>query len=505
MFYVPLYIEGLRARPRLVFWLAALAQAALWVIVPMVFYAAPPGELAQLLAVAHEPSLRDNVGPPLAYWLAEAAFRIAGLFGVYLLSQICVIATLWCVFALGRATVGATHAVMAVLLMVGIFAFTVPTPNFGPPILAMALWAATLLLYWRAVAQRRQQYWYALAAAAVCLLITTEIALILLGVLALFTAMTKRGRAAADTFEAWVAAAAVVGMVFVHFLLLERAGFTLAPAMGRLRIAGIAGDNTAAWLRLLGAIILAHSGLVVLVALAIGWPRTRFAPAPAIARAPVAPFAATFVTAFAVLPVLLTTSDAVLAGLSLPIGEAAPLLVLSGLAVIVVAGNSIELHHQRFLGLAWLGLLVVPAIFVPMVIALLPWTTGTELRVAQPANAMGHFFADSFARRTGRPLTIVGGDVRIAELVALGAPNRPSVYFDADPARAPSIAAATIRDKGAVIVWPAADTNPAPPAEIKAHFPDLIPEVPQTFARPVRGRLPPLLIGWGVIRPASAR
>ena len=504
MFYVPLYIEGLRSRPRLVFWLAVLAQAALWVIVPMVFYAAPPGELAQLLAIAHEPSLRDDVGPPLAYWLAEIAFRIAGLFGVYLLSQICVIATLWCVFALGRATVGATHAVMAVLLMVGIFAFTVPTPNFGPPILAMALWAATLLFYWRAVAQRRRQYWYALAGAAACLLITTDVALILLGVLVLFTAMTKRGRAAADTFEAWVAAAAVAGMVFVHSVLLERAGFTLAPAIDRLRIAGIAGDNTAAWLRLIGVLILAHAGLVVLVALAIGWPRTRFAPAPAIARAPVAPFAVTFVKTLAVLPVLLTTIVVVLAGFSLPIGEAVPLLVLSGLAVIVVAGNSIELHHQRFLGLAWLGLLVVPAIFVPIVIALLPWTTGTELKVAQPANAMGHFFADSFARRTGRPLAIVGGDVSIAELVALGAPNRPSVYFDADP-RAASIAAATVRDKGAVIVWPAADTNPAPPPQIKAHFPDLIPEVPQSFARPVRGRLPPLLIGWGVIRPASAR
>jgi hypothetical protein len=505
MFYVPLYIEGLRSRPRLVFWLATLAQAALWVVVPMLFYAAPPGELAQLLAVAHEPSLRDNVGPPLTYWLAEIAFRIAGLFGVYLLSQICVIATLWCVFALGRATVGATHAVMAVLLMVGIFAFTVPTPNFGPPIPAMALWSATLLFYWRAVAQRRRQYWYALAGAAACLLITTEVALILLGVLALFTAMTERGRAAADTFEAWVAAAAVVGMVFVHFVLLQRAGFTLAPTMDRLRIAGSAGDNAAAWLLLLGALIVAHAGLVLLVALAFGWPRTRFAPAPAIARAPVAPFAVTFVKALAIVPILLTTIVVVLAGISLPIGEAAPLLVLSGLAVVVIAGDSIELHHQRVLGLAWVGLLLVPAIFVPIVIALLPWTTGTELKVAQPANAMGHFFADSFARRTGRPLAIVGGDARIAELVALGAPNRPSVYFDADPARPPSLAAATIRDKGAVIVWPAADTNPAPPAEIKAHCPDLIPEVPHSFARPVRGRLPPLLIGWGVIRPAGAR
>jgi hypothetical protein len=189
----------------------------------------------------------------------------------------------------------------------------------------------------------------------------------------------------------------------------------------------------------------------------------------------------------------------------LPLSGAAPLLVLSGLAVVILAGDSIELHHQRVLGSAWVGFLVVPALFVPVVIALLPWTTGTELRVAQPASAMGRFFAESFARRTGRPLAIVGGDRRIAELVAVGAPDRPSVYFDADPAQASSINAAVIRDKGAVIVWPAAGTDPAPPPEIQANFPDLVPEVPHTFARPVRGRLPPLLIGWGVIRPATAR
>jgi hypothetical protein len=505
MFYVPLYVEGLRSRPHLMFWLAALAQAALWLIVPMLFYAAPPSELAQLLAIAHEPSLRDKIGPPLAYWLAEIAVRAGGLFGVYLLSQVCVIATFWCVFVLGRAMVGATHAVMAVLLMVGIFAFAVPTPNFGPSILAMALWAATLLFYWRAVAQRRRQYWYAFAAAVACLLISTDFALVFVAVLILFTVVTKRGRAAAGTFEAWVAAAAVIGMMFVHFGQLERGGFTLAPAIDRLRLAGIAGANTSAWLRLLGALVIVHAGLIVLVALAFGWPRSGQAAAPTIARAPVAPFAVTFVKTFAFVPALLTTIVVVLAGMSLPLSGAAPLLVLSGLVVVILAGDSIALHHQRILGLAWVGLLVVPALFVPIVIAILPWATGTELRVALPANAMGRFFADSFTRRTGRPLAIVGGDTRIAELVAVGAPDRPSVYFDGDPAQASSINAATIRDKGAVIVWRAAGTDPAPPPEIQAHFPDLIPEVPHTFSRAVRGRLPPLLIGWGVIRPASAR
>jgi Dolichyl-phosphate-mannose-protein mannosyltransferase len=503
MFHAPLYIEGLRSRPHLVFWLAALTQAVVWIVVPMVFYAAPPRELSQVLAIGHEFPINGDFGPPLAYWLAEIVFRAAGLFGVYVLSQICVVATYWCVFALGRAMVGATHAAMAVLLMVGIFAFAAPTPNFGPTILAMALWAAALLFHWRAVAQGRRDYWYALAGAVALLLITTGGALVLLGTLILFTAATERGRAAVGTFEAWIALAVVVAMVFVHFDLLERAGLlTLMPGLERLRVAGIARANTTAWLRLLGVLILAHAGLALLVVLAIGWPRTRLGPAPAIVRSPIAPFAVTFVRTFALIPALLATIVAVLLGVPLPIGDAAPLFVLSGLAVVAAAGNSVELHHQRILGQAWAGLLFVPAILVPIVIAVLPWTTGTELKVAQPAGAMGRFFADSFARRTGRPLAIVSGDARIAELVALAAPSRPSVYFDTEPKHSPWVTPETIRQKGAVVVWPAADTNPAPPPEIKAHFPDLVPEVPHSFARPVRGRLAPLLIGWGVIRPA---
>jgi hypothetical protein len=242
----------------------------------------------------------------------------------------------------------------------------------------------------------------------------------------------------------------------------------------------------------------------VLVALAFGWPRTSATSAPAITRPPVTPLTLSFVKVFAFGPVLLTTIVAVLADFRLPTVDAAPLLILSGLAVVVFAGNTIELHHQRILGMAWAGLLVAPALLVPVAVAVLPWATGTDLKVAQPATAMGKFFAESFTRRTGRPLAIVGGDQRIAELVAIGAPSQPNVYFDANPAPGSRITADAVRANGAVIVWPAADTNPAPPPEIKTRFPDLVPEVPHAFARPVRGRLPPLLIGWGVIRPADA-
>ena len=505
MFYVPLYIEAMRSRPVLVFWLATLAQATLWILVPMLFYAAPPGALAQVLAIGHEFPLSGDAGPPLAYWIAELAFRLGGLFGVYALSQLCVIATYWCVFALGRAIVGATHAVIAVLLMVGISVFTVPTPDFGPPILTMALWAAALLFYWRAVIEGQRRSWYALGVAAALILLASSAALILLGLLVVFTAVSERARVAAlGAIEPRIVAAALVPVLAVHLFWLVGASDSASFTLRHLRMASAGEGNAAAWLRLLLVLLLAHAGLAILTVLASGRPRFYASPSPAIPRAPVDRFAATFVKVFALAPALLGISFAVLAGRPLPIASAAPLLLLSGLAIVIAAGDSFALYHQRILGFAWAGLLIVPAIFVPVVLVVLPWTVGTDLKVAQPAAAMGRFFADSFKRRTGQPLAVVSGDTQTATLVALAAPSRPSVYFDADPARAPKVTAQELRERGAVVVWPAAaNGDPAPPPEITAHFPGLVAEVPQTFERQVRGRLPPLRIGWGMIRPAN--
>jgi len=502
MFQVAIYVEALRSRPTLVFWLATLTQAAVWFLVPVLFYAAPPSGLPQMLALGHAFPLDGRFGPPLAYWVAEIAFRLAGLPGVYALSQICLVATYWCVFALGRAIVGEAQAAMAVLLMAGISVFTVPTPNFGPPMLAMALWAAALLFYWRAVFEERRRYWYAVGATAALLLFTSYAALILLSAIILFTAFDRRASAMVGLVDTWVAAALFIAALFVHSLWLERADFGLMPALAHLRDANTAIANTLKWLWLLAAFALAHAGLVVLLVLAQFWPAIGGRHAPVIFRAPVTRSAATYLKVFALFPALLATIIAVLLDVGLPIGAAAPLLVLSGLACVVVAGEQIELRHQHILGFAWIGLLLVPAILVPAAILVLPWISGPDLSVAQPADAMGRFFAESFERRTGSPLAVVGGDIETAALVALAAASQPAVYFGDDVAGSRSITAEDIRRKGAIIVWPVSETTQEPPPTIKALFPDLATEVPETFARPVRGRLPPLRIGWGMIRPA---
>src|ERR1700709_1127610 len=118
MRFTSLIIELIRARPRLVVWLVGLFQAALWLILPLLLYRSPPGDVATVLAYGREYQVGTDLGPPLAFWLADIAFRLAGnhIFGVYLLAQLCFVATFLALFRLGHAIVGGQHAALAVVL-----------------------------------------------------------------------------------------------------------------------------------------------------------------------------------------------------------------------------------------------------------------------------------------------------------------------------------------------------------------------------------------------------
>src|SRR4051812_9740495 len=234
MFRVSLILEALRARPALMFWVAALAQGTLWTLVPALFYAAPPGEVPLVLAVGHEWLLGSPYGPPLANWVAETAFTLGGVVGLYVIAQLCVVITYWAVFALGRRIVGTAHAAMAILLMAGISVFTVPTVNFGPAVLAMPLTALTLLLGYRALADNWHGDWLAAGIALGLLLLTSYAGLILLALMTVFIAATARGRGRLGSIAPWVAAIIVVLINFPHLYWLERSGFSPLPALTEL-------------------------------------------------------------------------------------------------------------------------------------------------------------------------------------------------------------------------------------------------------------------------------
>jgi hypothetical protein len=501
MFRVSLILEALRARPVLMFAVAALAQGTLWTLVPSLFYPAPPGDVPLTLAVGKELQLGSPYGPPLAFWLADVAFRLAGMVGVYLLSQLCVVIAFWAVFALGRRIVGAAQATMAILLMGGISVFTVPTLEFGPTVLAMPLTALSLLFCWRALIDNRYRDWLLLGVALGLLVLTAYAGLILLALIFLFILATARGRSRLRSLGPIAMLLIAVLVNLPHLYWLSGSGFDPLPALKALPGLMVGEKRLMAWANLLILLLFSHAGLVVLACVAGGLFAGRGAIAPAVERLPIDSFAKGFVYFFALAPAFVATLLAVLLGRTTPVGGAEPVVVLSGLAVIVAAGDVIRLYRQRAGALVWLGLLVVPPAVIVAATVTLPWTAAVDLEVSKPANAMGQFFTDTFRRRTGKPLAIVIGDARTAGLVALASSDRPSLYLDGSPARAPWLNDEAVRQKGAIVLWTAIDTAGTPPPALKERFPDLVPEVPRSFDRSVQGRLPLLRIGWAMIRP----
>ena len=501
MRFTSLVVELIRARPRLVVWLVVLLQAALWLILPTLLYRSPPGDIATVLAFGREYQVGTYLGPPLAFWLADIAYRAVGnhTVGLYLLAQLCAIATFWTFYQLARAIVGGQQAVIAVLLSMTVVAFSSPGVEFGPLVLARPLWALLLLHSWQLIGQNRRSAWFAWSIEAGLLLLTTSAAIGLLLLVAGFVVATARGRRMLMSLDPLYALLVIVVLVLPYLIWLLRADAIAMPPWPGIDDLGA---RALQWGGLLGGLVLAMSGILLLVILNSGWFARNAEDSPIIYRPPVDPLAREFVYFFAIGPALLGSLIAGVFNLDRVVGGAGVALLMSGLAVIVATGDLVYLRRQRLLRLVWVAALAAPALVAIAAIFFLPWTGGADVPTSLPAKAIAHFFSDSFERRTNQRLRAVTGDPQLASFIAMDA-GRPHLLLDATPERTPWLSLAKFNETGGVVVWRASDTSGTPPPDIAQRFPGLVPEVPRAFEWMVNGRQPLLRVGWAIVRPKA--
>ena len=250
MRFTSLVVELIRARPRLVMWIVVLAQAALWLMVALLIYRSPPADLATVLAFGREYQVGTDMGPPLAFWLADIAFRAAGnhVFGVYLLAQVC--------------------AVLAVLLSMTIVVFSSPSLEFGPLVLARPLWALLLLHSWQLIGQKRHSAWFAWSIDCGLLLLTTPVAIGMIGLVAAFALATSRGRRTLMSIDPLYALLVIVVLALPYLIWLIRADAIALPPLPAIEQVSA---RAAHWGWLLGGLVLAMSGVILLVILNSRW------------------------------------------------------------------------------------------------------------------------------------------------------------------------------------------------------------------------------------------
>ena len=469
MRFTSLVVELIRARPRLVVWIVVLVQAALWLILPMLLYRSPPGDLATVLAFGREYQVGTWLGPPLAFWLADIAFRAAGntMFGVYLLAQACAVATFWIYYQLARAIVGGQQAVLAVLLSMTVVAFSSPGVEFGPLVLARPLWALLLLHSWQLIGQNRRNAWFAWSIEAGLLLLTTSAAPILLLLLAGFAVATERGRRVLTSLDPLYALLVIVVLVLPYLIWLLRADAFAMPSWPAISDLGARATQ---WGWLLGGLVLAASPSCY-------WrsstpagssvaPRMRRS---STGRRSIRWRAISSISSRWSRP-LLGSLIAGIFNLDRIVGGAGVALLMAGLAVVVATGDLIYLRRQRLLRTVWAAAVIAPAMATVAAIVFLPWTGSNEVPTSLPAKSIAQFFGDSYERRTNQRLRAVAGDPQLASFVAMSR-GRPHLLLDATPERTPWLTVAKFNGTGGVVLWRASDTSGAPPPEHRATLP----------------------------------
>ena len=156
-----------RWSPDRLFPLWLLARTLLWTLVATLSQQVPPLDTVEWLCWGREWQLGYYKHPPLAAWVADVAFRLAGgsFFGVYLAGYVAVAVALWCVWRLARTMLPPRPALAATVCLDGLVFFQYAAAEFNNQVLLIAFWALAIWLFHRALTGDRLRDWIGTGAA----------------------------------------------------------------------------------------------------------------------------------------------------------------------------------------------------------------------------------------------------------------------------------------------------------------------------------------------------
>ncbi len=498
-----IYVEGLRARPAFFVGFFLVAYALLWTAVDLFANPTPDPRLSIGVALGREWELGYAATPPLAPWILGLAHRVGGVTALYALGPLAVALTGWLVYWLARRIAGDRHGAMAIFLMVGVHPVAFPVGAFDADLVQMPLIAAAAIAWWQAVANRNRWGWIALGLICGLLAYAGVQGAFFLAALLLLTVATAQGRASLAENRDQIFA---VSGLFLFTLM-------LTPRMIWLQHHGFAGVMQDFAIpeaetgridapSLVAAVVLGHIGLLVIVALASRYFARDGEIAPVFMRAPIEAFGRRVAIVLALLPPLLGLAAAFLGGRQLPSSAAAPLLLYSGLLVMVMVGQALRVHRQRSVAVAALTLLFLPPALELSTALTAPWIEQGR-STNWPARDAARYMTGVYHTRTGRPLRFIAGSELEASALALMSRDRPRVFIADDPARSPWIARAEIEASGAIAVWEIDGAVTEPPPALVANLPPLVAESPLTLRWVRPGSLDFVRLGWAIIPPKA--
>jgi len=481
-------------------WLALLivAQLLFWTLLPWLLATSLPLDVvSDGLSWGHEWQWGYYKHPPLPSWTVELFFEAFGDLGPFLLSQVAISATYVLIFLLGREIMPARRAAVGALLLMGVYYFSIPTPEYNHNIAQMPLWAAASLAYCMAWKTGALRWWLVLGVAAGLGLLTKYSTGLLLATMVVHLVVARGSRSALLSVGPYLAIAVCVAIVSPHLVWLYHNGFpTLHYAVARAGTSTGEAGRFLAPMKFFAAQVLdiapavlvsAFAGMLVLdIAQARRDENLRL------------------LVWLMLGPPVLTILLSLATGLGVRDMWGAPMWNLTGLVLVQAASARWQTASLPRLKYSLAGLFFVGLFGYALANAIVPQIESKPSRIEWPARELSRSFAAIWHDRTHRPLGIVAGDSWLAGLVAMNVAQRPSVWIDASFIKSPWLTPAQVRREGALVLWRVQEQQAAPPAPL-ASLPGVRVMGVTTFVWPRTPGAPPLRIGYGIVPPMAGR
>jgi 4-amino-4-deoxy-L-arabinose transferase-like glycosyltransferase len=485
-------IRWIERRPGAAFAGFLAVHFAVWTVLPALLYANLPLDLIEALVYGREWQLGYDKLPPLPWWLIEAVHRAFGAdIAYYATAQVTVVIAFVLVFALARPLVGATGALIAVLIADGLHYFQYTAVKFNHDVIQLPFWALAGYAFHAALRHRGLGRWCLLGFAVGGALWAKYFVVVLALPYVLFMLFDREARRAFATPGPWLALGVALVVAAPHIVWLFQSDF-LPFAYASHRATPVRGwfDHV-----LHPAAFVASQVFFLLpsflIAAAMFWP-------PEEKKSFVDPFDRRIVTLLAFGPALTTIALTAVTGRGAVAMWGYPLWLFFGLWLVMAARVSFDAPRlTRIIG-AWA---IVFTIFVLAFIVnylVLPPLDHRYRAVLFPGNRLGETLTARFHDATGAPLRYVIGSMWDGGNLAHYSPDQPRVLIDGLPARAPWIDLNDLRDKGAVLVWTQSDPRHVP-AAFAAIAPGAEPGAP--FDLPMRRGDGTVHVGWAILKP----
>jgi Dolichyl-phosphate-mannose-protein mannosyltransferase len=469
-----------------------------WSVLPTLLYANLPLDLIEALTYGREWQLGSDKLPPLPWWLVEIMYRTFGVdLAYYATAQAVIVITFALVFITARPLLGATGALLAVLIIDGMHYFQYTAAKFNHDVVQLPFWALAGFAFHAALKRKFLTDWPLLGFAVGGALWAKYFVVLLVVPYALFLLFDRDARRALATPGPYLALLVAAVVIAPNAVWLFQHDFSTF-AYGEARASAVRGlfDH------LVHPAIFTGSQIFFLIpsffiASAFLFPRPM-----AHQDFPADFFDRRIVTLIALGPGISAIALSVISGRGAVAMWGYPLWLFLGLWIIMAAAPELSAARVNRVVFAWAFVFVALAIAFVVNYSVLPLIDHRYRAAFYPGDKIAATLTQRFHNATGRKLSYVIGSMWDGGNLAHYSTDQPQphVLIDGLPRRAPWIDLNDLRAKGAVLVWTQTDPAVLPPP-LAAIAPGAV--VGKPFDVPMRRGFGAAHVGWAILMPEA--